>query len=277
MKRWFISLYLLLLGVLTIWALTAMPANPVMLGPAGLMLAAGAPLAFFIWLVIARPARTESHPVLVSIAAGLGAVLAASAEYRFGPQYRPLLVAALAALAGWLAYLRWYSRLPSATGLIGPGQALPAVDLLDLDGTPVSTQSLRGHPAVLLFYRGNWCPLCTAQIRELAEAWRSAEYREARLWFISSQSQAHTRNIARRFAIPASFLRDPDNRAARLLGILAPGATPAGLEWLGYPSDAAIPTVIVVDANGIVRFVEAAGNYRLRPDPKHYLHHLQEH
>ncbi|NJN00349.1 MAG: redoxin domain-containing protein, partial [Aquincola sp.] len=27
---------------------------------------------------------------------------------------------------------------------------------------------VKQKPAVLVFYRGNWCPLCVAQLRELA-------------------------------------------------------------------------------------------------------------
>ena len=56
---------------------------------------------------------------------------------------------------------------------------------------------------------------------------------------------------------------------------MAPGATPAGLELLGFPADAAVPTVIVIDAEGIVRFIEVADNYRLRPDPQVYLPYLR--
>jgi len=127
---------------------------------------------------------------------------------------------------------------------------------------------------VLLFHRGNWCPLCTAQIHELAAAWRKVARYNARVWFISSQSQKHTREIAQKFSIPARFLRDRDNRVARQLGIYAPGATPAGLEALGYPANAALPTVIVVDEAGLIRFIEVAENYRLRPDPDAYLKFL---
>ena len=35
-----------------------------------------------------------------------------------------------------------------------------------------------------------------------------------------------------------------------------------------------MPTTIVIDADGIVRFVEVADNYRLRPDPDAYLSYL---
>jgi len=277
MKRWFISLYLMLLAALVVVALYGLARPVPWTAPAGMLLAAVAPLTFFIWLAGARPARTEAHPVIVSVLSGLGAVVSMMAVYRYGDDLQPYLVGGVLALAGWLAYVTWYSRQPVPVGAPVPGERLPEFTLIDGDGSEIGTDALDGHNAVLLFYRGNWCPLCTAQIRELAAAWRKVASYNARVWFISSQSQKHTREMARRFSIPAKFLRDPDNRAAKKLGIEAPGATPAGLEALGYPPDAALPTVIVVDEAGVIRFLEVAENYRLRPDPDIYLKYLIPH
>jgi len=277
MKRWFISLYLMVLSALVVVAIYGLIQPRVWSAPAGMLLASAAPLTFFIWLMLARPARTEAHPIIVSVLSGLGAVVAMMAVYRYGDAYQPFLIGATLALAGWLVYVTWYSRQPRPAGAPIPGQPLPEFKVVDTESQTVSSSTLRGHNAVLLFYRGNWCPLCTAQIRELAAAWRKVARFNAKVWFISSQSQKHTREIARQFSIPAQFLRDPDNRAARKLGIEAPGATPAGMELLGYPADAALPTVIVVDGQGIVKFIEVAENYRLRPDPETYLKYLLRH
>ncbi len=275
MKRWFISTYLTLLAALVVLGFYGTLQARLAWAPAGMLLAALAPLGFFVWLLLARPARTDAHPVLVSVLSGLGALIAMGAEYRFGPASMPWLVGATLALVGWLVYVTWYSRQAQAPGAPVPGEPLAMFELVDAQARPVASQSLRGHKAVLLFYRGNWCPLCVAQIHELAAAWRKVARFGAKVWFISSQSQKHTREIAAKFSIPAEFLRDPDNRAARTLGIDAPGATPVGMELLGYPPDAALPTVIVIDEDGIVRFIEVAANYRLRPDPDSYLRFLE--
>lgn len=274
MKRWFISLYLFALAALVVAALYGFTLEVPLTAAAGLLLAAAAPLTFLFWLALAQPARTEAHPVIVSVLSGLGAVLAMMAVYRFGDAHQPFLIGSVLALAGWLAYVRWYSRQPAPRGAPVPGEPLPKLELEDVEGRRVTNQALAGRPAVLVLYRGNWCPLCTAQIRELAAAWRKVARLGAKLWFISSQPAKFTREIARQFSIPADFLLDPGNRAARQLGIESPGATPGGLELVGYPTDAAVPTVIVVDDSGIVRFIEIAENYRMRPDPDTYLRHL---
>lgn len=274
MKRWFISLYLLaLLALLITGALMLARPEVPLLAPLGLIVAAVGPLGFFGWLFIAGPARTDRHPVLVSAIAGLGAVLAAAAVYRYGEAWNPYLAGGIFVLVGWMAYVRWYSVQPATPNAPVPGQPLPPFTLETEDGASIEPDALRGRPAVLVFYRGNWCPLCVAQIKELVAAWRDVT-EQATLWFISNQGRAPTRAIAAKFDLPGAFLRDPDGLAARTLGLHAPGATPAGLELLGYPRDAAVPATIVIDADGIVRFIEVAENYRLRPDPDAYLSYL---
>lgn len=274
MKRWFISLYPFVLAVLAVAAGWGFTRPLSWLAPTGMLLAALAPLGFFFWLATAKPPRTDAHPVLVSVLAGLGAVLAMFAVYTRGDAHQPFLLGAVVALAGWLVYLSWYSKQPATPRAPVPGAELPGLEFENLDGETVTLDTLEGRPAVLVFYRGNWCPLCTAQIHELGAAWRRVARTGAALWFVSSQPHRFTRDIARRFSIPVEFLLDPGNRAARRLGIEAAGATPAGLEWIGYPTDAAVPTVIVVDGAGVIRFIEVSENYRLRPDPETYLDYL---
>lgn len=274
MKRWFISLYLLALVALLVAGILmlARPQVP-LLAPLGLIVAAAAPLGFFAWLFIGGPARTDRHPILVSAIAGVGAVLSAVAIYRFGEAWNPYLAGGIAALVGWMIYVRWYSVQPGTPNAPKAGEPLPDFALETADGERIDASCLNGRPAVLVFYRGSWCPLCVAQIKELAAAWGKVS-RDATLWFISNQGAAQTRAIAREFDLPGAFLRDVDGAATRTLGLHAPGATPAGLEVLGYQADAAVPTVLVVDANGIVRFIDVADNYRLRPDPSVYLPYL---
>jgi peroxiredoxin len=274
MKRWFITLYLLALtaGLVVSALMLARPAIP-LLAPLGVIVATAAPLAFFGWLFIAGPARTDRHPILVSATSGLGCILSAAAIYRYGDTWNPYLAGGITALVGWMVYVRWYSVQPTATNAPKAGERLPDFSLETPEGETVDASMLRGKPAVLVFYRGNWCPLCVAQIKELVDAWRELG-RDATLWFISNQGMTQTRAIAEKFDLPGAFLRDPEARASTSLGLHMTGATPAGLDVLGYPADAAIPTVLVVDANGTVRYIEVADNYRLRPDPSVYLRYL---
>lgn len=62
------------------------------------------------------------------------------------------------ALAGFFAFLIYgYSAwLPAGDGAPRVGQPAPAFSLVDDHGRTVTLDSLRGSPAVLVFYRGFW-------------------------------------------------------------------------------------------------------------------------
>jgi peroxiredoxin len=134
----------------------------------------------------------------------------------------------------------------------------------------VSSESFKAKPHLLLFYRGNWCPFCTAQVEELAAAYQRLEASGVNVVLISSQSIKKNQSLAARFDIPITFLRDRDNEAARQLGILHAWGTPMGLQLLGYGLDTAMPTVILTDSTGKIIYADETDNYRLRPEPRDF-------
>jgi len=183
----------------------------------------------------------------------------------------PLAGAALLA-AGYAAYLFWYSRFPARTGSrIRRGLPLPEFTARRLDGTEVSSRDLMGSPALLVFYRGNWCPLCVTQVKDIAKNYRKLSERGIRTVLVSPQSQEHTSDLAERFDAPMEFWIDEGLAAARALGIADIGGLPAGMGILGYENDTVLPTSILVDADGVVFHDDQTDSYRIRPEPEDYL------
>ena len=168
-----------------------------------------------------------------------------------------------------IAYLRWYSvfRTRDATAL-RIGSKLADFQLETLEGHTVSSESFMAKPHLLLFYRGNWCPFCTAQIEELAGAYQRLEKMGVSVVLISPQSISKNQQLAARFDIPMTFLRDRDNAAAKKLGIEHKWGTPMGLQVLGYDSDSVMPTLIVTNRQGQIVLSDQTDNYRVRPDPE---------
>lgn len=242
----------------------------------GLLLAAGAPLTFLAWLYLAGRARTERHPLLVSVIGGLGLAVTMAANWRFGASSGNAHLWAGTCLIAWLSYLRWYSVFPQRNSKsLVPGEVLPEFSLTSLQGETVSSTSFRGGSHVLLFFRGNWCPLCSAQIAELAGQYRQLQELGTEVVLISSQPQNHTLRLARKFDVPLIFFQDINNAAARELGILASFGTPMGLQMLGYSTDCAMPTVIITDGAGQILFADQTDNYRVRPEPEMFLEVLR--
>jgi peroxiredoxin len=242
----------------------------------GLALAAGAPVAFLAWLYVGGQPRTSRHPVAVSAVCGLGTAITMAANWRYGAASGIVHIWAGLCLLAWFAYLRWYSEFGNrGSTVLAPGVTLTEFELQSLQGETVSSSQFRGKKHVFVFYRGNWCPLCSAQIAELAGQYRELAALGAEVILISSQPQSHSARLAKKFDAPMLFLRDVKNSAAKKLGIMAPFGTPLGLQLLGYGNDTAMPTVIITDEDGKILYSDETDNYRVQPEPELFLEILR--
>lgn len=177
----------------------------------------------------------------------------------------PLLYSVVLAAGGMLAYDFWYSRLGRGEAAVGEGEVFPTLPFLNADGEPVFSDDWQGQKTLILFYRGNWCPLCVAQVKELAERYQNIADQGFRIVCISPQSQAQTASIAERFSVPMVFLSDPQAQAADSLGIRHSAGVPAGMS--GYDPDTVFPSIFVLNEQGRVLKAFLNDNYRDRPDP----------
>jgi peroxiredoxin len=227
-----------------------------------------APLVFFAWVFGANVARTKIASKLI-----LGITLVASLATALSPNVGAEALAWVlgAGVIGTAMYEWWYSSFGGRTSeILRVGETLPALELINADGSQLETATLK-KPMLLIFYRGNWCPLCMAQIKEIAGQYRELADKGVEVLLISPQSQNHTVDLAQRFDAPMRFLVDQDNAMAQRLGIAAVHGLPSGLQVLGYDSDTVMPTVIMTDAAGKILFADLTDNYRVRPEPEVFL------
>jgi peroxiredoxin len=86
---------------------------------------------------------------------------------------------------------------------LSPGDAFPALTVQLPGGSALELPAaVGGHYAVVLFYRGSWCPYCNAQLR----AFRRAEERLARdvirVVALSVDDEATTRRLVEEHELP---------------------------------------------------------------------------
>lgn len=270
LKRFFVMPFFAFLGFVgihSLWRVVTTGFAPVWVGS---LVVAGTFFAFMGWMVGSGTARTSANlPVVLALSAAGVALSLLTAGIGSTPGQLPLTYALLG-FAGQILYVTWYSRLGRAPSpALRVGEMLPEFELEDEAGCPISAASFRGNPAVFLFYRGNWCPLCMAQIREISDQYKDLEARGAKVVLVSPQSHQNTRQLAARFDVPFRFLVDPGSRAASQLGILHRGGVPLGIP--GYDPDTVLPTAIVTDAEGRILLADQTDNYRVRPEPGTFL------
>lgn len=229
-------------------------------------------------MILRNEARTSAHLPKINALAALGVASAILAGIFGDAGWLPAVVAA-AGWIGFLLYAYWYSHLDRTEDTrLEVGKRLPFFTLTNQEVDIVDSEVLSVGPAIILFYRGNWCPVCMAQIKELAE--RSAEFAAlgVRVALISPQPFAHTVALARKHAAATSleFYTDKGNAAARILGIDDRHGLPLGMQVLGYASETVLPTLIVTDREGRVIWTDETENYRVRPEPDTYLNVMRE-
>lgn len=271
MKSVFVSMYMTAVIVITVMAGYRLWASEDYLGWGGVLLVT---VPFLIVLgrlmIFQNVARTSARLPVVIVLAALGTVMSFWAYARGGSIGAPVL--AVAGLAGLLAYSFWYSSFRNRSSeQLKVGSILPDFELLDASGSRVSPEDFRDKPTIWIFYRGNWCPLCMAQIKETAATYREIEDLGGRVALISPQPHAFTRSLARKFAVAFEFLTDEGNRAARTLGIEHAFGIPLGMQMLGYDSETVLPTVVITDRGGKILWTHETDNYRVRPEPDDYL------
>ena len=140
--------------------------------------------------------------------------------------------------------LRWLLQAAVLTGVLLALHAYQTRGLTEgtapelqgrlLDGTPVSLHALRGRP-VLLHFWATWCPVCALQ--------QTAIHRIAR---------DHTVLTVALDSAPEHYLREwmRDKRVSYPVMRDADGALAGGFGVRG------VPTSVVIDARGEIRFLE---------------------
>lgn len=184
-----------------------------------------------------------------------------------------LIAGAIAATAAYLFYRSRSGRpVPDA---IRRGRPLPEFSALDEQGNPLQSTDLKGAPAVLIFVRGNWCPFCNRQVRNLTNYYKQIVDLGAKLIFVTPKPLETTRRVAEFFEVDFDFWLDESLTATRQLGLLFEAAVPADYRK-EYGEDTMWPTSLVVDATGIIRYVELSKHIIDRPNPRTLLRELQK-
>lgn len=174
------------------------------------------------------------------------------------------------------------ARLDAAgvpAGVAAPGAVLPDVELLDVHGAPTSLFAVTGgRPAVIVFYRGAWCPYCNIALKTYQDQLlpQLNEHGIA-LVAISPQKPDGSLSSQQKNALAFPVMSDPGNVLADRLGILTtPSAqAQAAMAQLGLDLTAAnadgtptlpMPTVVIADADHTIRWIDVHPDYTNRTE-----------
>jgi peroxiredoxin len=159
------------------------------------------------------------------------------------------------------------------------GGQLEPFTLDDATGTTVSLgQLISDGPAVIVFYRGGWCPYCNLALRTYQrELLPELDAFGARLAAISPQRPDQSLSTAEKAELAFTVLSDPGSRVARSIGIdfqqagdVLAAQRQLGLDLAQVNAEGSTqlprPTVLIVDQDRTVRFVDVQPDYTARTE-----------
>jgi len=173
--------------------------------------------------------------------------------------------------------------------VVAVGDTLESFTLSDATGAPVSLdQVVETGPAVIVFYRGGWCPYCNLALRTYQqELLPELDRFGSRLVAISPQSPDQSLSTAEKAGLEFTVLSDPGSRLARRIGISfqqSEGVLDAqrklGLDLAQVNAEGSIelprPTVLIIDKEHTVRFVDVQPDYTARTEVADILRALSD-
>ncbi len=174
-------------------------------------------------------------------------------------------------------------------GVAQPGSPMPDGELLEPTGQSTSLSATRGgRAAVVVFYRGAWCPYCNVTLRVYQDQLvPELQTRGVVLIAVSPQKPGGSLTMTQKNELSYPVLSDPGLVLAEQLGIvftLSQEALAAqaglGLDLTAVNADgmARLPlaTTVVVDQAGMISWIDVHPDYTTRSEPAQILGALDQ-
>ena len=164
----------------------------------------------------------------------------------------PLIVSVLV-VAG-LSVMLWAGRAAGAAGSAA-APAAPQFDLVTLAGEAYSKESLKGRPALLVFW-APWCPVCRKELPILGrfyEQEKPAQLQVISIGFADKRGnvEAYVKAHPETFVFPTAF--DEDNWISQAFKVTA------------------TPTFVLLDSQGNIQLVHRGGEINQNPKYQEFL------
>ncbi|WP_344369850.1 redoxin domain-containing protein [Agromyces tropicus] len=231
----------------------------------GTIVAFFVPYMFFDWF-------TYRFWVVHAIIAA-GAIIAITGWILGGPAFVAIIAIVLA--VGWFVLTTVENRIPGSRRLaVGPGDPLPAFRLTTVDGRTVDERDVTARaPALLVFYRGWWCPTSRMQMHDLLDAYDELAAAGLTIYAASVDGAEEAAPLQELVGDRITILCGLD--AATLDAVGAHDTR--GRPWFTRPfvggtsEMTAMPTSLVVDRAGRILMAHRAKRVDDRPVPLRWL------
>jgi len=185
----------------------------------------------------------------------------------------------LLALATFFAFPVYGEERLAETAPLQVGDSVPVVSVTKVNGESVSLMELvSDKPAVLIFYRGGWCPYCTMHLSALMDIEKDLGEMGIQILAISPDKPAKLNAAREEHNLAYTLLSDSSAEAIRAFGLAFKVNAATRLLYKGYGIDLEkasgedhhllpVPAVFLVNRDGKIVFAHHDPNYKERLEP----------
>ncbi|MBV9233812.1 MAG: peroxiredoxin [Candidatus Eremiobacteraeota bacterium] len=105
--------------------------------------------------------------------------------------------------------------------MLGEGDSMPSISVLDDNGNTIATKDLLGTPLVLYFYPKDDTPGCTSQASQFRDMYAEFQRKNARVVGVSRDSVESHQRFKKKFSIPFTLLADTESQLYKAFGVNA--------------------------------------------------------
>lgn len=179
--------------------------------------------------------------------------------------------------------VEWLRQTDVVSHALQVGDTAPDFLLPDEEGRLHSSKQLReAGPLVVSFYRGGWCPFCSAELRALQAIEGELERLRAKVVVLSPDTRNFPRRLKQELNLDMTMLADVDHGVAASYGIVyrVPDETRAHYTGLGHDFGyrhgtsewtLPIPATYIIDQDGVVRGAFVEPDFTIRQEPSEIL------
>jgi peroxiredoxin len=156
------------------------------------------------------------------------------------------------------------------TGVPSIGDLVPNVDLIGTEGSTYSLKNIiEGKKTILVLYRGGWCPYCTSQMSGLAKVQKEISAQGYQIIGITGEDLGLTGKFSESHNLPYKVFTDKGIILAKKLSVAYKVDDATLNKYKGYGIEIAdgilpVPTLLVLNTNGIIEYVYAEPDYKVR-------------
>ncbi|MFN0012575.1 MAG: peroxiredoxin-like family protein [Phycisphaerales bacterium] len=166
------------------------------------------------------------------------------------------------------------------------GFKLPDISTIQIRGAESKLSiNYKNRPAVVVFYRGGWCPYCVQNLKLWSVNLDAVRQAGANLVAISPEKIVNLLEVQKKHNLAMPLVTDYEGQAAKAFNVnftldaeTQANYTKAGLNLADRSSrgtwDLPVPATFVVDTDGTVLWAHADKDYTKRASPKEVIEFL---